>query len=81
MSTIPVTAGIPGVFYSRPGPGKEPYARPGELVQAGQVIGLLEIRRQFAEVTAPASGLLVEFLVEDGAMLVPGEPLATIETS
>lgn len=81
MSTIDVTAAIPGVFYRTPGPGKDPYVVEGQAVATGDVIGLLEIMKQFAEVNATASGTLGSFLVEDGAMLNPGTVIATIEVS
>lgn len=80
MSRTPVTAVIPGIIYLRPGPGKDAYAQAGDVVAQGQVLGLMEIMKQFAEITAPVAGTLVEFHVADGDVLAPGQTIAEIET-
>lgn len=70
---------LPGIFYRRPSPDAEPFASEGEPVAAGQVIGLVEIMKQFSEVTAPAAGTLSSFAVEDGGEVSPGDVLATVD--
>ncbi|MDO5634267.1 MAG: acetyl-CoA carboxylase [Micrococcus sp.] len=70
---------LPGVFYRRPAPDKEPFVEPGDTVEVGQVIGIVEIMKQFTEVTADAAGTLGEFAVEDSAMVNPGDVLVTID--
>lgn len=69
---------LPGVFYRRPGPDKDPYVQEGQRVELGQVIGMVEIMKQFTEVHSDASGTLKCFVVEDAAMVNPGDALAVI---
>jgi acetyl-CoA carboxylase biotin carboxyl carrier protein len=69
---------LPGVFYRRPGPDKDPYVQEGERVESGQVIGMVEVMKQFTEVKSDASGTLERFVVEDSAMVNPGDALAVV---
>lgn len=70
---------LPGTFYRRPAPDAEPFAKEGDAIEAGQVIGLVEIMKQFSELTAEEAGTLVKFEVEDGGTVNPGDVVATLE--
>jgi acetyl-CoA carboxylase biotin carboxyl carrier protein len=67
---------LPGIFYRKPGPGKEPYVSEGDTITAGQIIGLVEIMKQFSEVRAEADGVLLRFEVEDFGIVNPGDIIA-----
>lgn len=67
---------LPGIFYRRPGPGKDPYVNEGDSVVAGQTIGLVEIMKQFSEVRAEIAGVLVKFEIEDFGVVSPGDVIA-----
>ena len=69
---------LPGVFYRRPGPDKDPYVREGEHIEAGRVIGMVEIMKQFTEVHTDSAGVLERFAVDDAAMVNPGDLLAVV---
>ncbi len=47
----------------------------------GDVLGLVEVMKQFSEVTADAAGRLVRFAVENAEPVDPGQVLAVIETA
>ena len=70
---------LPGIFYRKPGPDKDPYVNEGDTVELGQVIGLIEIMKQFTEVRADAAGVVLEFKVEDNGMVNPGDVIAVVE--
>ncbi len=53
-------------------------ARPGETVQAGQVVLVLEAMKMENEVAAPMAGRLTELAVQAGQTVNPGEPLFTV---
>ena len=74
-----VTSPLPGIFYRKPGPGKDPYAQEGDQVEAGQTIGVVEIMKQFSEVKTDVSGSLVRFEVSDSGTVNPGDVIAVIE--
>lgn len=67
---------LPGIFYRRPGPGKDPYVNEGDTIEVGQAIGLVEIMKQFSEVRSEVAGVLVKFLVDDFGLVNPGDVVA-----
>lgn len=74
-----VTSPLPGVFYRKPGPDKDPYVQEGDHVEAGQTIGVVEIMKQFSEVKTEVAGSLVKFEVTDSGTVNPGDVIAVIE--
>ncbi len=73
-----VISPLPGIFYRRPAPDKDPYVSEGDTVTAGQTIGMVEIMKQFAEVQSDVAGVLETFLIDDGGTVNPGETIATV---
>ena len=51
----------------------------GTAVDAGTALGSVASRQGGQPVLAPYSGVLVEWLVEDGDPVDPGDPLARLE--
>ncbi|MEJ8777982.1 acetyl-CoA carboxylase [Pseudogracilibacillus sp. ICA-222130] len=79
MSSQNVVSPIPGVFYRKPAPDQDVYVKEGEAVKTGDVVGLVEVMKNFYEVKAEVDGVLKEFLVEDQTMLEAGQDIAVIE--
>jgi [acyl-carrier-protein] S-malonyltransferase len=50
-------------------------SEPGSTVQPGSVVAAVNTRRDTFEVTAPHGGQVIEWLVEDGDPVSPGQPL------
>ncbi|MCB4207860.1 acetyl-CoA carboxylase [Arthrobacter sp. UM1] len=69
---------LPGVFYRRPAPDKDPFVSEGDSVEKGQTVGIVEIMKQFTEVQADAAGTVESFQVEDGDMVQPGQTILTL---
>ncbi len=69
---------LPGTFYRKPAPDQPPYKNDGDAVEAGDVIGLIEVMKSFHEVKAEVAGTLQEFLVENEEAVMAGQPLATL---
>lgn len=70
---------LPGTFYRRPAPDAPPFAKEGDVIAAGAVVGLIEVMKMFNEVQADAGGLVVRYLVENEAPVEAGQPLLVIE--
>ncbi|WP_232091818.1 acetyl-CoA carboxylase biotin carboxyl carrier protein [Acetobacter aceti] len=64
-----------GVFHISSSPGTPAYVKIGDVVEAGQQVGLVEAMKVFNAVKAPQSGRITEILVEDGAEVEAGTPL------
>ena len=77
MSTV--QSPLPGVFYRKPSPDADPFVAEGTEVSEGQVIGLIEVMKNFSELKADAAGTLASFLVEDAAEVEVGQGIAEIQ--
>lgn len=62
-----IASPVPGKFHRRPAPGAEPYRVEGDRVQAGDIVGLVEVMKTFWELKAEGDGVVNAFLIEDGA--------------
>lgn len=57
MAEHNVQSPLPGTFYRKASPDAPPYAEVGQAVEAGSVIGLIEVMKQFSEVQAGQAGI------------------------
>ena len=80
-ATHEVLSPLPGTFYRRSAPDVPPFKAEGDTLAVGDVIGLVEVMKQFSEVTADVAGRLRGFAVENGEPVDPGQALAVIETA
>lgn len=71
---------MPGVFYRRPDPDEDMYVEAGDAVEAGDVVGLIGVMKNFHEVKAETDGVVSEFFVENEGEIQAGQDLLTIET-
>ena len=72
---------LPGTFYCRPAPDAPLFKDAGQAVAVGDVLGLVEVMKQFSEITAEVAGTLQAFLVADGDAIEPGQVLLRIQTA
>jgi acetyl-CoA carboxylase biotin carboxyl carrier protein len=79
MAQHQVLSPLPGIFYRRPSPEAPPYKQDGDVVKVGDVVGLVEVMKQFTEIHADAAGKVVRFLTENEAAVEPEQPLLLIE--
>lgn len=79
MAIIKIEAPAPGLLYHKPGPGAEPFKKPGDLVSVGDTLALIEIMKSFMSVEAEVEGTFNGFLIEDGENLDAGDAVCEIE--
>lgn len=80
MPRIEVVSPLPGTFYRQSSPEAAPFVTEGARVRASDVIGLVEVMKQFSEVNAEVDGTVVSIAVANGDSVEPGQTLAVIET-
>jgi len=80
MAQHHVLSPLPGIFYRRSAPEQPPYKQDGDRVAEGDVIGLVEVMKQFTEIHADVTGHVVRFLVDNETPVEPEQPLVLIET-
>lgn len=76
-----IDAPMIGVFYRRPAPGAEVFAKPGDRVEADTTIGIIEIMKLMNPIAAGKAGVLGEFLAQDAQAVEFGTPLVVIDTN
>jgi acetyl-CoA carboxylase biotin carboxyl carrier protein len=81
MAQHEVLSPLPGIFYRRPAPEKPAFKEDGDTVAEGEIIGLIEVMKQFTEVHADAAGKIVRFLVDNEGPVEPGQAILVIETA
>jgi acetyl-CoA carboxylase biotin carboxyl carrier protein len=73
-----IDAPMIGVFYRRPSPGAPAFVEPGDHVEAGTTIGIIEIMKLMNPITAGKTGVITAFLADDAAAVEFGQGLAMI---
>ncbi|MGP3987977.1 acetyl-CoA carboxylase biotin carboxyl carrier protein [Streptomyces sp. 3N207] len=72
-------APLVGTFYAAPAPGAPPFVQPGDHVEKGQQLGIIEAMKLMNPLEATRPGRVVEVLVGDGEPVEYGEPLVLID--
>jgi acetyl-CoA carboxylase biotin carboxyl carrier protein len=75
-----VKSPIVGTFYGSPSPGAASFVSPGDHVEKGQVICIIEAMKLMNEIEADAAGEIVKCLVTNGQPIEYGQPLFAIRT-
>ena len=69
---------IVGTFYAAASPGASPFVKVGDVIQAGQVVCIIEAMKLMNEIEADVSGEVVRSLVESGQPVEYGQALFAI---
>jgi acetyl-CoA carboxylase biotin carboxyl carrier protein len=73
-----VKSPIVGTFYEAPGPGAPPFVKPGDQVQAGQVLCIIEAMKLMNEIESDVAGEVVKRLVANNQPVEYGQALFAI---
>ncbi len=73
-----VKSPIVGTYYGSPSPGSAPFVVPGDRVEKGQVICIIEAMKLMNEIESDAAGEIVKCLVSNGQPIEFGQPLFSI---
>jgi acetyl-CoA carboxylase biotin carboxyl carrier protein len=79
MAQHEIVSPLPGTFYRKPAPDQPPFAKEGDVIQAGAVVGLIEVMKTFNQVQADAGGRIVRFLADNEAPVEAGQALLVVE--
>jgi acetyl-CoA carboxylase biotin carboxyl carrier protein len=70
-----------GLFYAAPAENAEPYVRPGDTVQKGQTLCIVEAMKLMNEIDAEESGVVEKVCVTNGQVVEFGTELFRIRRS
>jgi len=76
-----VKSPIVGTFYGSPSPGASAFVSPGDHVDKGQVICIVEAMKLMNEIESDAAGEVVKCLVTNGQPIEFGQPLFSIRSA
>ena len=74
-----VTSPMVGTVYMQPEPGAPAFISVGASISEGDTLLIVEAMKTMNQIPAPQSGTVKRILVEDGAAVEFGAPLAIIE--
>jgi acetyl-CoA carboxylase biotin carboxyl carrier protein len=69
---------IVGTFYESPSPGSPPFVKPGDTVEEGQVLCIVEAMKLMNEIESDMAGEIVKKLVANGQPIEYGQDLFVI---
>jgi acetyl-CoA carboxylase biotin carboxyl carrier protein len=73
-----VKSPIVGTYYGSPSPGAAAFVSPGDHVEKGQVICIIEAMKLMNEIEADVSGEVVKCFVSNGQPIEFGQPLFSV---
>lgn len=74
-----VTSPLMGTFYRASTPEAAPLVKPGQHVEASQVVCIIESMKIFTELRTEKSGRIKKILVENEDAVMKNQPLIEIE--
>ncbi|MGH2533864.1 MAG: acetyl-CoA carboxylase biotin carboxyl carrier protein [Thermomicrobiales bacterium] len=73
-----ITAPMIGTYYAASAPSDPPFIQPGDWIEVGQVIGIIEAMKIMNEIVADRTGVVREILVQNAQAVEYGSPLVRI---
>ena len=78
---IYIKSPIVGTFYSSSTEGGKPYVNPGDKINKGEVVAIIEAMKLMNELKSDYSGTILKVLVENGEVVEYDQPLFEIDRS
>lgn len=78
IATRDIPSPLYGILHLTPAPGEPPFVTPGQRVEAGAVLCIVEAMKMFHQVQAPCAGIVEALLAEAGNEVESGQPLVRI---
>jgi acetyl-CoA carboxylase biotin carboxyl carrier protein len=73
-----VKSPIVGTFYEAPSPGAPPFVKPGDSVEVGQVLCIVEAMKLLNEIESDVAGEIIKKLAANGQPIEYGQELFVI---
>ena|SRR5215831_3627127 len=67
-----------GTYYESPSPGSPPFVKPGDAIDVGQVLCIVEAMKLMNEIESDVAGEVVQCLVKNGQPIEYGQDLFAI---
>ncbi len=77
----PVKSPMVGTFYRTPAPDADPYVEPGDVIEVGQTICIIEAMKLMNEIQAEIRGKVVKVVAANGQPVEFGQVLLLVDES
>ena len=67
-----------GTYYESPSPGSPPFVKPGDTIEVGQILCIVEAMKLMNEIEADVSGEVVQCFLKNGQPIEYGQDLFAI---
>ncbi|MCB1332993.1 MAG: hypothetical protein KDK26_04920 [Roseivivax sp.] len=74
-----IPAPLLGTFWHAPRPGAEPFVKPGDVVTAETVVGIIEVMKLMNSIPAGIAGTVLEVVAPNGELVEHGQTLIRIQ--
>jgi len=74
-----ITSPMVGTAYMSPSPGAPPFVKPGDRVNEGATLLIIEAMKVMNPIKAPRAGVIREVMIANGAPIEYGEPLLILD--
>jgi acetyl-CoA carboxylase biotin carboxyl carrier protein len=74
-----ICAPLVGTFYHAAEPGEPPFVKPGDVVEPGEQVGILEAMKLMNPIEAEHGGRVAEVLVPNETAVEYGQPLIALD--
>lgn len=78
-ATRTITAPMIGTYYVAPAPNEPPFVSPGDVVEQGQTVGIIEAMKIMNEIAADCDGEVIEVVAANGQTVEYGSPLVVVK--
>ena len=75
---VSVNAPMVGTFYRASEPGAPPFVQPGDHVERGETLGLIEAMKLYTAITSPTAGTVVSVHADEGQFIEYGQEVFTL---
>ena len=76
-----IRAPMIGTFYAAAAPNEPAFVQPGDVVEEGQTIGIIEAMKIMNEIAADRAGTVVEVLAQNAQTVEYGSPLIRLASA
>lgn len=78
VPTFAVRSPLVGTYFAAPAPDADPFVKPGDEVEPGQTLAIVEAMKMMNSVVAVESGIVAEILVSNGQSVEFDQPLVLL---
>ena len=70
-----------GTYYESPSPGSPPFVKPGDVIEVGQLLCIVEAMKLMNEIESDVAGEVVQCLVKNGQPIEYGQDLFAVRAA